>query len=338
MGKEGIPPLRREKRRKKTRTLVYVVIVAFAVVCLFTYFLLQSSNQPTNNDNWIEPFVKKAAIVDHLSISQPNKVFWLTSKDTLEKAGFEVDYYPGNNVTVEFYRSISFYSYSLIVFRVHSTAQSPEGTSPEKVVFFTSEPYSTTKHVNEQLNGQVVVVKMYEGASPYFGITPLFVKNAMKWPFKNATIIAMGCDGLKHNSMAAAFIEKGAKAYISWTDLVSASHTDKATKRLLKCLVTENQSIKDSVEAVMTEVGPDPEYGSQLEFYPTEAGNLYITPVTNNMPTQTHEPTTISITQQELLHDSLVWPCVLEAERILNRFFPHTPPNQSTKRVHTTVP
>lgn len=57
--------------------------------------------------------------------------------------------------------------------------------------------------------------------------------------FKNTVIIAMGCDGLKYTSMAEAFVQKGAKAYISWTGDVSPSHTDQATTHLLQQLITE---------------------------------------------------------------------------------------------------
>ena len=98
----------------------------------------------------------------------------------------------------------------------------------------------------------------------------------MQREFNNSTIVMMGCEGLTNTKMAEAFIEKGAKAYISWSGAVSASHTDQATIYLLQHLLTENQTIEQAVENTMTEVGPDPVYDSLLIYYPISSGNYTI--------------------------------------------------------------
>ena len=79
----------------------------------------------------------------------------------------------------------------------------------------------------------------------------------------------MGCDGLKYTSMAEAFIEKGAKVYISWNGPVSARHTDQTTAQLLKHLLAEKETIKEAVAETMKAVGQDPEFNeSTLLYYP----------------------------------------------------------------------
>jgi hypothetical protein len=62
----------------------------------------------------------RAAIVDQLGLTQPNPTFVETATDLLEQAGYSVDYYPGEKVTVEFYRTFPAQPNELIILRVHS--------------------------------------------------------------------------------------------------------------------------------------------------------------------------------------------------------------------------
>jgi hypothetical protein len=182
-----------------------------------------------------------------------------------------VDYYSGEDVTVEFYRNLPTHGYSLIVLRVHSGLM--EGKYPP-LCLFTSEPYSPWEYSLEQFYDRVTSVAYSEEEAEkgiaYFGITPKFVQYDMKGTFQNAIIIMMGCNGLTYTEMARAFTEeKGAKVYISWNLAVSASHTDQATIQLLEHLITERQKIKQAVTETMNEVGPDPVDESILLYYPT---------------------------------------------------------------------
>lgn len=138
-----------------------------------------------------------------------------------------------------------------MILRVHTTVRG---------AFFTSEAYSTSSYVWEQLNDYVWKVS-YNGDEPfYFGISPSFVKSYMNEKFADTVVIAMGCYSLKFNNMAKAFIEKDAKVYIGWSGSVLASHTDLATTHLLQHLIAEKQTIRNSIDKTMKEVGPDPAY------------------------------------------------------------------------------
>lgn len=100
----------------------------------------------------------------------------------------------------------------------------------------------------------------------------------MKERFSNTTVVLMGCDGLKYNKIAEAFIRKGAKVCIGWNGLVSTPHTDHATTRLLQHLAQGN-TVEEAVEETMNEVGPeemyfqDQRYNSTLQYYPEAAGS-----------------------------------------------------------------
>ena len=88
----------------------------------------------------------------------------------------------------------------------------------------------------------------------------------------------MTCRALTYVEVAEAFIEKGASVYIGWTDLVEADHNDQVTIILLQQLVTKSNTVVQAVTQVMNDVGPDPEYNSQLGWRPSEKKDYTIPP------------------------------------------------------------
>ena len=132
------------------------------------------------------------------------------------------------------------------------------GEREGEAFLFTSEPYNNQEYP-EELSERRLLNATYSRDSlssnlsdipSYFGIVPDFVKSSMIGTFDGATIILMGCNGLTSNTMAAAFVEKGAKAIASWDDLVTGDHTDAATDRLLEPLRKEEMPLGDA--------GPEP--------------------------------------------------------------------------------
>lgn len=276
-----IRAIKNRERRIATAIFLAFILLIVAFSAYFIYTLLN----PSPYRSFIEPTLQfkpensnsqiKAAIVDHLSLTVPNQTFVQAAAHVLTEANYTVDYYSGKKVTVELYRSLPTLGYDVILLRVHSAGTSAWGEA--ELQLFTSEPYSKTRYVPEQLAGHVGMVKYSADAKEaYFGICPNFVQQSMKDKFKGAIIIVMGCDGLEGTQMAKAFIENGAKAYISWSGDVIASHTDQATTRLLQHLITEKQTIKQAVENTMKEVGPDPTHNSILSYYPFVAGEQTI--------------------------------------------------------------
>jgi hypothetical protein len=268
---KGRKKVRSKKHLLKSRLTYF--LAALAVVAL-AGVLAYSSLGPRNSPS--VDYSPRIAIVDQLSVQWPDETFNQTILGILNQTGLKVDYYPSEDVTVDFYRSLPSRNYKLIVFRVHSTATCSVEGQPPFVVFFTSENYSDTAHVSEQLDTRVVYVKFPDITQSYFGITPTFVQNSMEGRFNDTTIIAMGCEGLNYTTMAEAFIQKGAKAYISYNGPVSESYTDNATVCLLRHLVTKNQTIQEAVKETMNEVGPDPTDKSIMMFYPDNAGTSFL--------------------------------------------------------------
>jgi hypothetical protein len=267
---------REAKAKKRRRTLAYCLVTVAAATLLLgilVYSFLPQKSATDNDGSGQQPVTapQRIAVVDQLSAQWPDPTFDQTAQSILNQTGLKVDYYSSENVTVDFYRNLPSHNYKLIIFRVHSTGDTAVQGAPPWVVFFTSENYSKTAHVQEQSNMQVVYVKFVDSDQLYFGITPAFITQSVEGRFNDTMIIAMGCEGLKYDSMAEAFIEKGARDFISWNGTVSESFTDTATLSLLRHLVTEKQNIEEAVNETMNEVGPDPAYKSILMFYPDNA-------------------------------------------------------------------
>jgi len=256
--------------RSKKRSTLEIATIVFLL--LFLYFLLRpSGGQNLPQGQFGTP---RAAILDQLSLYLPNQNFVQSSTDILTNAGFEVDYYGGNEVTVDLYRRLPSLGYKLIIMRVHSGLMLKENKITKNVAFFTSEPYSTTKYILEQLRDEVTpaIVSftpvVMENMPVYFAITPEFIKSSMEGRFENAVIIMMGCDGLVYTPMAEALIERGALVYIGWNDVVTIDYVDNATLHLLNGLIVEKKTIWDAVMKTREEIGPDPHYPAELVFYP----------------------------------------------------------------------
>jgi len=272
------PSRKKAKKPIFKRKLTYVTIaIAIVIAVFFAYSLFHSSN-PTSDG---QIYSNKAALVDQLSISErtSNETFRQECLSILGACGFDVTYYPGEDVTVDFFRTLPTRDYSLIVFRVHAAVIK----DTTWVGMFTSELYNESKYTDWLRSNHLAFAKIFEGNETYFGITPLFVQyidGKMIGRFKNTTIIMMGCDGLKYTTMAEAFRSRGAKVYISWNGTVSVSHTDQSTILLLQNLLDKKETIKTAVEGI----SPDPKFEGKLDYYPDNAWDYVVpNPVTSSV-------------------------------------------------------
>jgi hypothetical protein len=283
--KAQISAERERERRITTAIFLLVILLAAAFSVYFGYTILR----PSSGLGFTGPTVTfksenanpelKAAIVDQLSLTAPNETFIQTATNILEQANYSVDYYSGEKVTVDFYRNLPTLGYSVIILRVHSVLLN--GTSPP-VGLFTSELVSSPKYVYEGLTDRIMAAMFTDDNRTYYSICPGFVKSDMKDRFNDTLIIMMGCNGLTYTDMAEAFIERGAKTYISWAGSVSASHTDQATTQLLQHLITQHQTVKQGVANTVLDVGRDLAFNNALGYYPLESENYTFFPSSGN--------------------------------------------------------
>lgn len=219
------------------------------------------------------PQPPRAVIVDQLSLTAPNPDFIERATEMLEAAGYAVDYVPGEEVTVDYYRSLPKRDYELVLLRTHASRRLADGELTDDSSLFTSEGYSPRRHVQDQRDGRLSISRFDVGDhedDAYFGIPADFITSSMDGSFTGATVVLMGCDVLRGERLAGAFVEKGAGAVVGWDGPVSASHTDAATLNLLEHLLNGAVTVQQATEAAMAEVGPDPFYESGLLSYPPE--------------------------------------------------------------------
>lgn len=277
---------------------VAILITTILVSCFFVNSILDpppitsapSATKPARQSG-APGAQRKAAIVDQLSLTLPSQTFVDTATNVLVQAGYAVDYYSGEQITVGFYRALPTRGYTLIILRAHSalkpisranTRATPSALhfgseDPSALLFFSSEDYDAFRYPQEILEDELVPVtcSLPSGAKSqrtYFAISAKFVRQCMEGEFKNTTFIMTGCNGLAYTDMAGALTEKGVSTYIAWTGRVTADTTDKATIYLLNHLILEKQTIGQAIENTMTEAGPNPYPGSTIGYYPPEKG------------------------------------------------------------------
>jgi hypothetical protein len=215
-----------------------------------------------------EPKPKTAALVDQIALTNPSPSFTEQALAYLSEAGFSTDVYEGEEVTVEFFRTLPEKGYQLILFRTHATNVLNENIPGGPVFLFTSEPYDKDKYVREQLANRIGRTKiLYDDDSPlYFAIVAGFVRHEMEGRFDDTVIIIGGCQSLGTPDLAEAFIGRGASAVIGWNDWVDLSHNDQALLSLLHSCTEEGLTLEQAVRKTMNEIGPDPAYDSTLTY------------------------------------------------------------------------
>lgn len=257
------------RNRKQERPLVTALLIGAGVLVVvaagaLALLLTAGGDNSTGDDG-----VKRAVIVDQLSLTQPNPDFISEARATLAGAGYTVEYIPGENVTVDIYRSLPDRGYDLVLLRVHAGITTEvdeatgERTGTEYVSLFTGELYDEGKYSDEQLN-RLGSARYDENSDPLFGIGPAFIDDSMRGNFGGAVVVMMGCDGLRSQRTAEAFLNRGASAFVSWSKPISASHTDRATEALLKRLLIDDLPIEEAVAQTAAEVGPDPVFEGEL--------------------------------------------------------------------------
>jgi len=210
----------------------------------------------------------RAAIVDSLYISYPNETFLADATNILQKSGFAVDLYLGDDVTVDLYRGLPSHGYELIVLRAHSGLES-NGTW-----LLTSETYSRMRHIPEQLSGQLAKAMMNEQPPWVFTVGARFISQSLKGRFADTCVIMMGCYGYYFDDLAQALVEKGATTFIAWDGTVDLSYVDAATITLLRKLFQERLSVRAAVGGTMRDEGPDPDYRAVLRYFPPESRGM----------------------------------------------------------------
>ncbi len=219
-----------------------------------------------------------AAIIDQLSSSYPNQVLTEEITRYLGDYGFQVDYYHGDDVTVDFYRELASLEHNLLIIRSHSGTFNYSGDIERDMMtcLFTTEPYNKWEYIGEQISDQILRASVDEGESVFFAIAPKFITESMKGRFNDTVVIINGCSGLYSLDLAEAFMDKGASAIIAFDESVNLDYSDEVTLFLIENLFSNGLTVAQAVDTSMTEKGPDPDSDAVLRYYPQNIGDSNI--------------------------------------------------------------
>jgi len=224
--------------------------------------------------------IRKAVIIDQLSRDFPNPDYQDKAISYLEVAGFQVDLYTTEEITVDFYKELPSMDYEFIVLRTHSLAIYGEKPS---VWLFTGEMYSNEEHIVETMSGQLspgvpLVVtrdqsKTYSDAlkERHFMIGSKFVDEIMEGQFPGSVMILGGCETLGLKLLANSFISRGASSVIGWNQLVDVIDNDKAILSLLEEILINGLEIEDAVNLVMDDFVKDKKSKLRLGYHSSGA-------------------------------------------------------------------
>lgn len=260
MAKKKKESLNEKKHALSQKQLIAISIaLSLTIAIVFTIFALQSTDIP---------FSFNAVIIDQLARDAPNPTFVAEATSILQSRNFSVEYY-NENLNVAFFKNLTTGNYGIIILRVHSAMREDNST----VDLFTSEEWVSGKYPPELV---VPGNYSYDPKKFYCAITYRFIEK-LEGYFPKSIIVAMGCwslkSGLQH-SLAEAFIARGAKAYVGWTDMVFPNDTDDDTIKFLEKFLIQNKTLEDATSGLGHAYGPTT---TAMQFYPLEARNLTIT-------------------------------------------------------------
>ena len=210
-------------------------------------------------------FPMRAVVIDQVGADPPSSTeemlrFNETATSLLRNAGFDVFYYGSEKVKVSLYSELAKNNYGIIILRTHSALRKEETL----VDFFTSEEFREGIYSNE-LNSGLLTIGNYSWTPNkyFFAVTPKFIEK-LEGFFPGSIVIAMGCSSLKtgYEEMADAFIKKGAKVYIGWTELVSITHSDNSTLKFLQYFLTDDKTVNEAINMCNQFKDPNPEWSS----------------------------------------------------------------------------
>lgn len=272
-----------------------VVIISVVIVVVSASFLWTQTNINAENK---ESGVLRATIIDQLQTDIPNEHFDKKATEFLKMAGYEVDLYTTENVTIDFYKKLPSMNYKFIVVRSHALAKE---TDDKSVMLFSGEKYTTDKYIQEQLLGQVAKgtplleeefqAKVGDSAhfesgnsgvllnvtmpakstqrahDEFFLVTPKLVSELMVGKFPGSVVILGGCNTLENPSMAEPMIKRGASSVIGWNDFVGSADNDRVILDVLEKILVNKMEPQEAVNEVKNNYHLNPKYPATLEYY-----------------------------------------------------------------------
>ena len=220
--------------------------------------------------------IRKAAIIDQLARDIPNLQYQNKTMSYLLDAGYDVDLYTTEDITIDFYKELPSMDYEFIVLRSHSLAIYDKKPSEW---LFSGEKYSNKVHIAESLSGHLspgvpfVVTEdqtiTYSEAlkERYFMIGSKFIDESMVGQFPGTVIILGGCETMPHELLAEALVKRGASSVIGWNELIGSASNDRVITSLLEKILVYGLKIDEAIELVIEDYKEGKKSSLRLKHY-----------------------------------------------------------------------
>jgi len=243
-------------KKKKLLLVAWIVAVVIGITLSLSPLSFQNDSQFEIMDSG----TPKAVIIDQLHNELPSKDFQNKVTEYLTGAGYKVDLYTTDEITIDFYKKLPAMNYEYIVIRSHALG---EGMVDKSASLFTGEKYSEHKYIKEQFLGHIgrgVPILYGEMMKldgdrimdkTYYVIGSKFVEEFMVGNFQNSTIILAGCETAKDSKLAESFLKRGASEVIGWTGLVDSTNNVLVVLDVLDKTLGSGIEMKDAIQLTM---------------------------------------------------------------------------------------
>ncbi len=258
--------------------MLFAWIAAVAIGITFS-LSPQSSQNETLQFQTMDSGPPKAVIIDQLHNELPNEEFQNTVTAYLTDAGYKVDIFSTDEITVDFYKKLPTMNYQYIVIRSHALG---EGMVDNSASLFTGEKYSEHKYIKEQFLGHIgqgipILYGEFKNLEEdevldktYYVVGSKFVEEVMVGEFENSTIILAGCETGKDSKLANAFLKRGASEVIGWTGLVDSKINDAYVVDLINRTLLSDVEIQDAISVMMKDYHPKFSQDTNLMYFSSE--------------------------------------------------------------------
>ncbi len=224
------------------------------------------------------PTQLRAVIIDQLHNDLPNFEFQADAQRMLEDAGYEVDLYTTDEITVDFYKNLPSMNYHFILIRSHG-GEDLNYEYPTRL--FTGEKFSKEKYTTEQIYGHVgygfpIYLEEYEELKEsdqdifekaYFTIGSEMIDDGMVGTFPDSIIIVGGCQSARSHDLMQSLIKRGASQVLGWAATIESKDNDRAMIWLLEEILVKEASLRDAVAEINEEMVLDFEYLNILKLF-----------------------------------------------------------------------
>jgi hypothetical protein len=218
-----------------------------------------------------------AVIIDQLHDSIPNLYFQEKATQYLELAGYQVDIFTTQDITIDFYKNLPSMNYKYIVIRTHGL-EDPKYNNG--TFLFTGEKYSVNKFIPEQLSGQVGKgAPIYElersqikeeeldlDERMYFLVGSKLVDELMVGKFPDSVILIGGCESVRNKDLAKSLILRGASEIVGWDRTIGSIENDRIMLAFLEKTLVDKEKIQDAVIELNDKYSSDLQFSSELNY------------------------------------------------------------------------